>query len=53
MPRTAFIVLLAAAASSLIPASADTIVYRGREYSGVTIEELSNQYVVHFPDTGR
>ena len=53
MPRTAFIVLLAAAAGSLIPASADTIVYRGREYSGVTIEELSNQYVVHFPDTGR
>jgi len=32
---------------------ADTITYRGREYSDVVIEELTNQYVVHFPKTGR
>ncbi len=53
MPRTTFIVLLGLAAGLIVPASADTIVYRGREYTGVVIEELSNQYVVHFPDTGR
>jgi hypothetical protein len=35
------------------PNYADVITYRGREYRDVVIEELSNQYVVHFPETGR
>ncbi len=36
-----------------VPSYADVITYRGREYRDVVIEELSNQYVVHFPETGR
>ncbi len=38
---------------AVLPVTADTIVYRGREYTGVIIEELENQYAVEFPDTGR
>ena len=53
MPRTTLIGLVLFAAGAFMPARADSIVYRGREYSGVIVEELTNQYVVHFPETGR
>ncbi len=53
MPRTTLFVLVTLAAGTLVSAWADSIVYRGREYSGVIVEELTNQYVVHFPETGR
>ncbi|MEA3366301.1 MAG: hypothetical protein U9Q79_11740, partial [Candidatus Hydrogenedentes bacterium] len=53
MTRSALILFLVAGAASWMSVAADTIVHRGREYSGVVIEELSTQYVVHFPETGR
>ncbi len=53
MPRIALYVVAALVAAPWAFARADSIVYRGREYSGVIVEELTNQYVVHFPETGR
>jgi len=53
MTRSALILLLVAGAAPWMSVAADTIVHRGREYSEVVIEELSTQYVVHFPETGR
>jgi len=53
MPRIALYLVAALAAVPWAFARADSIVYRGREYSGVIVEELTNQYVVHFPETGR
>lgn len=53
MTRSALIFLLVMATGPWMSGAADTIVHRGREYGGVVVEELSTQYVVHFPETGR